>query len=626
MSLPIYQFGKFRLDCAGLELLRDGKGVRLERKPLELLILLVSSHGHLVKRSEIAERLWSSEVFVDTDHGINTAIRKLRRLLEDDAENAQYIQTVTGAGYRFIAPVVTVESPDGESTPVIADTTVSNELASAPPAAVPSRRRWIVLSALAVVLLALLVVAMRPHTFLAHALRGDAAPAISSIAVLPLENLSGDPKQDYFADGMTDELITMLAKDTNLRVTSRTSVMQYKDVHEPLRDIARSLNVDGILEGSVSRSADHVHLTLQLIRADTDAHFWAESYDRDVNDTALPNEAALAIAQRLHSVAAINPPVQVVSPAAHDAFLRGKNLWFTGRVLESGDYFRKATELQPNYAEAWAWLAAYYGEAVGGSVVDPRTNLQPLWDTAQRALQLGPNLADSHWVMGAAYFLARWDWANADRELQRAISLDPQNAEYYYLRAIVLETLGRFDEAIASEKKAMELDPFERPDGMAAIYTGARQYDAALADLRVRMQASPNDADLMLQLWDTLRRKGDYKAAMEVAAKWYIAIGDPRLAEESRQAYEKGGARSLIRWGLERHLALSKTQYISPEELASYYAQLGERDQAIAQLDEAYRQHAPELVELNSDPAFDFLRSDPRFRSLVQQIGLPSVQ
>jgi TolB-like protein/DNA-binding winged helix-turn-helix (wHTH) protein len=629
---PVFEFGNFRLDCGRFELVRGADPLRVERKPMELLILLVSRQGQLVTRAEIAQRLWSSEVFVDTEHGINTAIRKLRYLLRDDSEEPKFIQTVTGMGYRFVAPTISVgeqataplEAPAVEpatSDPGLEAETPAPSTDEAPkkPLAVQIFvvARFIALTVLFIVM----AIGPRQITGLLHR---DPNPPITSLAVIPLDNLSGDPTQEYFADGMTDELITMLAKDSTLRITSRTSVMQYKGAHRPLQEIAHALNVDGILEGSIARTNGNVHLNLQLIRADTDAHLWAESYDRNVSDTALPNEAALAIAKRLGSVTASSARVRYVNPAAHDAFLRGKYLWFTDRMAESGEYFKKATEIQPDYAEAWAWLSCYYGEGVVVNALEPRTSLQPMWETAQRALQLDSDLPDSHWAMGAAFFLARWDWANADLEFQRAISMDPRNAEYYYVRADLLQALNRNDEAIASAKKAMDLDPFARPYGLASIYIGARQYDAALADVRLRMEASPNNPDLWAQVFDAWRRKGEYKQAMEAWAKWHILTGDPQSAVNLQRAYEKDGARGFIQWQLDRRLLQAKSQYVSPGELADYYAQLHEKDKALALLEEAYHQHWVEVLFIQGDPAFDFLHADPRYRSLVQRMGLPA--
>ena len=364
-------------------------------------------------------------------------------------------------------------------------------------------------------------------------------------------------------------------------------------------------------------------MTLQLIRASTDSHLWAESYDREADDVGLPNDAARAIATRLHSLAPSPAAVRYVYGAAHDAFLRGRYLWFTDRMVMSGEYFRKATEIQPDYADAWAWLSVYYGEGIADHVLDPRTNLQPEWDTAQRAMQLDPDLADAHWAMGAALFLVHWDFANADREFLRAISMDPRSTEYVYVRACLLGALNRFDEAIAIEKNAMDVDPFERPSALASLYPAARQYDASLAETRLRLDADPNNLDLLFNLFDTQRRMGDYRDAVDTWAKWHVASGDPHSAVNLRRAWDQGGARGFIHWQLDRRLMQAKTTYVSPGELAVYYAQLDDREKTLDLLEESYRQHQVDTLFIQSEPAFDFLHADPRYRALVLKLGLP---
>ncbi len=317
VSPSVFEFGGFRLDCGRFELLRDGRSLRLEHKPMELLILLAGSEGRVVTRAEIAKRLWSSDVFVDTEHGINTAIRKIRYILRDDPDSLRFIQTVPAMGYRFVVSVthlnperIEIENVAPSSPAISTDSPAPRIPDSLPVGAQPQpespiavignqnnqRRFWIAIGIVAVLLVAT-AISVGPKPLVSRLLNRNAHPPITSIAVLPLDNLSGDSSQEYFADGITDELITMLAKESNLRVVSRTSVMQYKNARRPLPEIARALHVDGILEGSVSRTNDHVHLTLQLIRADTDAHFWANSYDRTPNDAAtLPGEAAREIA------------------------------------------------------------------------------------------------------------------------------------------------------------------------------------------------------------------------------------------------------------------------------------------------------------------------------------------
>jgi TolB-like protein/DNA-binding winged helix-turn-helix (wHTH) protein len=607
---------------------------------MELLILLASREGQLVTRTEIAERLWASEVFVDTEHGINTAIRKLRYLLRDDPGHPQFIQTVVGMGYRFIAPITTVQTPSSEAVPPGAapmepaaldaiqprEAISPEELAGVPAPSLstsnPRFAHWIGLTALAALLITIPIVTVGAHPLGERLLHRNQQPAISSLAVLPLDNLSGDSSQDYFADGMTDELITMLAKESSLRIVSRTSVMQYRGARRPLPEIAQALHADAILEGSVSRSAGQVHMTLQLIRADTDSHLWADSYQRDANDVALPDEAAKAIANQLHRAVPAVKAVRYVSPAAHDAYLHGNYLWFGDHMEESGAWFRKAIDLQPDYALAWTGLADYYGEGIVADALDPRTSIVPEEQAAQRALALDPNLPQAHQAMAAMFLIDRWDWADADREILRAISLDPQNSELYYLRACGLKAVNRQAEAIELGKKTMELDPFSRPYALAGFYEGARQFDAALKEIRLRLEANPNNLDLLGLEMDTLRRMGNYKEAVDVWARWHILTGDPKSAVNLRRAWDRGGARGFVRWQLDRRLLQSKSRYVSPVELASYYAQLGEKERTLALLEEGYRQHSTDTLWIQEDPAYDFLHSDSRFRAIVQRTGV----
>ncbi len=633
MIATVLEFGEFTLDRGRFELGRNGRAIALERKPMELLILLAERNGQLVTRAEIVERLWEREVFVDTEHGINTAIRKIRQILRDDSDEPRFIQTVTGKGYRFIAPVRGFDAEpqtNGNGHPTTSarsdlipfPSSAQDFAGDAPTPSAASRRTqpalWL---AIPTTVLAIFGIFYGARSLLHR--HQIAAANIHSLAVLPLDNLSGDPNQDYFADGMTDELTTMLAKDSTLRIVSRTSVMQYKRAHRPLPEIARALNVDGVVEGSVSRGGNQIHLTLQLIRANTDSHLWAESYDRDVNDTALPNEAAQAIAKRLGSTATSAAAVRYVNPAAHDAYLRGRYLWFSDQMLESGAWFRKATEIQPDYAEAWAGLANYYGEGIVRSALDPRTSMAPEEQAAQRAMQLDRGSSEAHVAMAAVFLIDRWDCANADREVLRAISLDPHNAELYYFRSDILVAMNRFPEAIEAAKKSMELDPFSRPYGLAGIYESAKQYDAALADLRLRLEVSANDPDLLGLEMDIWRRKGNYKEAVEAWAKWHIVTGDPQSAVNLRRAYEQGGAHAFVRWQLGRRLTQSKAQYVSPVEFASYYAQLGDKEHALALLGEGYNERSADLLWIQDDPAYDFLHKEPRYRALIQKTGLP---
>jgi tetratricopeptide (TPR) repeat protein len=290
---------------------------------------------------------------------------------------------------------------------------------------------------------------------------------------------------------------------------------------------------------------------------------------------------------------------------------------------ESGAWFRKAIDLQPDYALAWAGLADYYGEGVVVDVLDPRTSIIPEEQAAKRALALDPNLPQAHQAMAAMFFIDRWDWADADREILRALSLDPQNGELYYLRARVLQALNRNAEAIDLGKKAMEIDPFSRPYALSGLYLDARQYDAALKEIQLRLEADPNNLDLLGQEGDVWRRMGKYKEAVDAWTRWNILAGDSQSAVNMRRAWDRGGARGQVRWQLGRRLQQSKSSYVSPVELASYYAQLGDKERTLALLEEGYRQHSMDILWIEEDPAYDFLHSDPRFRSIVQRTGVP---
>jgi TolB-like protein/DNA-binding winged helix-turn-helix (wHTH) protein len=639
VPVTIFEFGEFSLDCDRFELCRAGRTVKLERKPMELLILLSTREGDLVTRAEIAERLWGSEVFVDTEHGINTAIRKIRQTLRDDPDQPRFVQTVMGRGYRFIGPITKLPpSPSAENGRRIS---AENMLAAAPdsppvdasriesPATIdlPARnrtshlRRWVALGASALLVLSILAISLRAHWSRERSARA-ATSNIQSIAVLPLDNLSGDPAQNYFADGMTDELITMLAKNSNLRVTSRTSAMQYKGAHRPLREIAQALGVDGILEGSISRANGQVHMTLQLIRADTDSHLWAESYDRGNKDVAaLPEEAARDIAGRLHSSVAITP-ARYVNPEAHDAYLQGRYLWFAGDIDASLPYFEKATELQPDYALAWAGLSSYYGAGAMFGDLDPRKVL-PLVDlTSAKCLQLDQSESECHLSMAGDDLLSKWKFDEALQETSRSIELNPKNAEAYEVRSRILQALNRQEESVQAEKTSDELNP-ANPWGLTLALWIARRYDDALRDAQQRVVATPRDPVTQLFLASIYRGKGMEKESIQCVEKFYRYSEQPKAAESLRRAFESGGVKAAIEWQIRFDKASAAKHYVAPVDIAELYAQLGDREQTLAQLEEAFQQHSPPLLWIQSDAAYDFLHADPRYRSLIRRIGLP---
>ena len=648
MTNGILCFADFELDPGRCQLRRGDRILKLEKIPMDLLMLLVEADGQLVTRDQIIERIWGRDVFLDTEHGINTAIRKIRIALRDDPESPRFVETITGRGYRFVAPVTLAPANGNGSAPAAAnapsvEATATEATAAQRPAAPstarvpagapsaeppvpmnqPRLRGWI--AALAAVLVALILILVLKPTLLRSLLsprRSDLQ--IQSLAVLPLENLSGDPSQDYFADGMTDELITMLAKTTNLRVVSRTSAMQYKGARRPVRDIARELGVDGILEGSVARSGNRVHMTVQLIYAPSDTHFWAESYDRDLNQVyALPSELAQTIAKEVKSIGRDTSPPRYINPEAHDAYLRGVYLFIGFDAVHSLENFEKAIQLQPDYAAAWAGMAdAYMIGAVDGE--RPASEVSSQGEAAARkAVELDDSSGSAHNSRAAWYFFFARDWQRADAESRRAVELAPGDAGVHHVRSFVLAALNRWEESLAESKRENELDAFARTWALGYAYLRMRQFDAAISDFKLRIQALPTDEICHMYLAQAYWRKQMYPEWERETETTLQLSGRRDAAQALHRAFEQGGEKAAEQWGVNDTLARSRTTYVSPFDIALSYAFLRDKNETLHYLEESYRQRAPWLSLLQSEAVFDFLHFDPRYIALVKKIGLP---
>ncbi len=618
MSLASRKFGEFELDGARFELRRNGRSLKLERMPMELLILLAEKDGNVVSRQEIIERLWGKYVFVDTEHGINTAIRKIRSALREDAERPRFVQTVLGKGYRLVA-----EAKNGNAAVEPTADLKSAEPTEAAPA--KSNSRWLVAAvAIALCLIAGAVWALEVGGISQRIFALNRIGPIQSIAVLPLANLSGDPTQDYYADGITDELITALAQNRSLRLVSRTSAMQYKGVNRPLRDIARKLGVDGILEGSVNRSGNHVHVNLQLIYAPTDTHIWAQSYDRDLDGALLlPQQLSQTIASEVKVASAPSRAKRYISPEAHDAYLQGRYYWFGSNYERSKEYFEKAIQLQPDYALAWDGLGDSYGaSAVAGQVLP-----QEAWSKGHaatlKALELDDSLPEAHNSMAAFYFFNRWDWHKAEAESLRAIELDPNYAEAHHIHSYILSAMNRDYESVQEQERSTELDPFARPEALGTAYLRARQYDAAINELRVRAEIQRQDPYIQFLLFEAYRFKGMKTEAGQRAEQVFLLAGDKQSAETFRRAWERAGEAAVGELFLKQDQHRARKQYLSPIHLAYDYALLGRKEETLRALEDCFRERAPLLVFLQKWRVFDFLHSDERYRALVHNIGLP---
>jgi TolB-like protein len=544
--------------------------------------------------------------------------------LKDDPENPRFIHTVSGKGYRFVAekngyaPHATAMPPEApqptwEQPPRLsggADLLRRSPSTTAAPNLLSSKIK--VAIALALVLVLAFVIRTRPFP-------STKAAQIHSIAVIPLANLSGDAAQDYFADGMTDELITALAKNRNLRVVSRTSAMQYKGVKRPLPDIARELNVDGILEGSVARTPTSVHMTVQLIYAPTDTHVWAESYDRVLSEVIfLPEELSQTIAKEVK--AAVSPPTRQhsIRPEAHDAYLQGLYFWYRGDFDHSKQYFQKAIDLQPDYAAAWAGLGDSYGVRAGGDT-PPKEAFAKNEEYSRKALELDDSVAEAHLSMAAVYFFHMWDWNRADAEASRAVELNPNLASAHHLHCYILFALERNAEALQEQKQATEIDPFAQPWHLGRAYLYLRQYDAAINELGARAAVQKVDA-IEFILSDAYRFKGMNKEAAQHLELGFLAENDQRSTEAVRRAFDQGGYRAVAEWLLLRDQDKARKEYVSPFIFAQDYARLERNDDTLHSLEGAFQERSPEMVFLQKIPGLRL----PRQRSALPGPGKKS--
>ena len=626
-GLPVadgpYHFGEFELDRERFELRRNGDALKLERIPLELLLLLAERQGAVVTRQEIIDRLWGKDVFVDTEHGINTAIRKIRQTLKDDPEQPRFVQTVTGKGYRFVAEI----NGTPPEPPRAAPQTLEAPLAPPPAwgrATRPSSAAEVSRRGRAIVALTLLLATAAALTFFFRSrIFPNRAAQIHSIAVLPLVNLSGDATQDYVADGMTDELITSLAKNRNLRVVSRTSAMQYKGVKRPLPDIARELNVDGILEGSIERTPTGVHMTVQLIYAPSDTHVWAESYDRDLDQAySLPEELSQIVAKEVKAATSPMPTPRYISPEAHDAYLRGRYYWFGVDIDQSQQAFEKAIQLQPDYAAAWSGLADAYGLRAVYGLCPGSDAMTKMEGAARKAVELDDSSAEAHLSLSDWYLFFAWDPQRALAEADRALALNSRITQSHFWRAHALIALHRTDEAIQEEKRFVELDPLVFPWALGLAYLNLGQIDNAIAELRVRTQVQPNDFFSHYALAEAYWLKGMWPDFAQQIEKEIALTESPEKAAEIRQAYERGGYKAVSQKRLEFLEARSRKMYTSPMDFAYQYAFLNDKEQTLKSLEDSFRDRSPGMALLQNEPLFNFVHDDPRYKALVKKMGI----
>ena len=484
-------FGAFTLDVTTGELRKHGAKLKLGEQPFQILSLLLERHGQLVLREELHQRLWPSNTFVDFDHGLNSAMRRLRDVLGDEQEKPQWVETVPRRGYRFIGHVQSgTDLVEVQTKPVEPKTEARRSLGKTR----SELSKWAAMG---------MVAALGLGTWFVWRAAGERRSAnlaaqVKTLAVLPLENLSGDPKQEYFADGMTDELITELAKSKGVRVISRTSVMQYKNARRPLREIGKELGADAIVEGTASLHDGRVRVTAQLIHVGTDTLLWAQSYERDVSGmTELQEELARNIAGELKTtVASTDRKTKRIDPDAHENYLKGRYAFLSGNGEASREYFEKAVALEPDYAEAYSGLADYYGAGAVSGQLDPKKAVPEWKKNAKKALDLDITLAESHHTMAALDFFYEWNWKKAEAEERRAIELNPNLSEAYHVLSYILFAQNLVDEAVEAQRRATEADPFARPWALGYVLTCAERYGEADTVLRQELEVRPTNTDV----------------------------------------------------------------------------------------------------------------------------------
>lgn len=640
----------FELDLRAYQLRHAGTPLKLPRIPMEVLQLLLEKHSELVTREQIVERIWGKQVFVDTDNSINAAIRKIRQVLNDDADNPIFLQTVTGRGYRFIAPVTVLDSaaaeaalasdptdlpsPGSESSSFPHDTSESPAppTSSAPSAASRTlARKWLPVACLAVLIILAAIYQRWQHKPTAQ------SRIRMMLAVLPFDNLTGDPSQDYFSDGLTEELITQLGRSNpeKFGVIARTSVMNYKHHSQSLDRIGRVLGAQYVLEGSVRRDADKIRVNAQLVRAQDQSPIWTRQYDWQVtNMLALQTEIAETVADQIQiALGAPHPHLDTSrgsSLAPRDAlafelYLKGRffmNKRTSSGIVQATEYFEQSVARDPRFARAYAGLAQCYALMSGYTVTPPAEYVPKARAAAQRALELDPNSAEAHAALAMIAQSFDWDFAAAEKEYARAIELDPNYATAHHWRAECLALEGRFDEALPEIDRAHQLDPLSliiATDRGAFLYF-ARRYDPAIEQLNTVLEMEPNFPRAHMVAY-AYAQKGEYASALLDLQRWRGLDSSPWIPAMKAYVYGRSGQKAQGGEALHELEVLSRSHDVDPLMVAVANIGMGNKDNAFAWLEKAYLQRSSGLNALKVDPLYDPLRSDPRFTNLLQRVG-----
>jgi len=601
--------------------------VRLEGQPLAILQALLDRPGELVMREELRNKLWPGDTFVDFEHSLNAAVKRLRTALNDSADQPHYIETLARRGYRFVAPVGGfVAQREREITVLVPDESQARAWAR-----FRGPLLWLVL-ATAVCVIGIAVWGWRQ---LRNRQATPTVPAVRSLAVLPFGNLSGDPSQEYFADGMTEELIGRLANVHGLRVISRTSAMHFKNTQLSVPEIAKTLGVDAIVEGSVIREGGQVRVHAQLIRGASDEHIWAGEYQREYRSLlALQEEVARSIAERIEisltpqerlTLASTHP----VDPEANEDYLKGR-YYFNQRTQDalnkSIGFFQQAIARDPGYALAYSGLADAYTMLGFRGGLPSKDTLSRAKAAALKAIDLDDTLAEPHASLAFIAETHEWDWATAEREYKRAVQLNPGDAQVHHWYAGYLMYVGRFEEGISEARWARDLDPLSLPvnNALAGRLLAAGRYDEALEQVQKTLQLDPHFAPAHQTLgWAYLHSGKRAEAITEFQTALQLSGTDDRdLMLDLGFAYATAGDQKEARRILARLRTLHERRLVPSGSIAILYGALGDLNEAFVWMEKAYEERDPQLTYLKAGRRFEPLRHDPRFVDLVHRVGL----
>jgi TolB-like protein/DNA-binding winged helix-turn-helix (wHTH) protein/Tfp pilus assembly protein PilF len=631
-SRRIFRFGAFEFHLQAGELRKHGFRIKLAGQPISVLAMLLDRPGEVVTREDLQKRLWPAGTYVDFEHSVNAAVKRLRQALGDSADSPRFIETLARNGYRFVAPLS--ERIDDLAKP--AGQKQAEEPKSA--AQVKQAAKWLRFLAfprvMAGVLLPIVIAGFVIGLHERRPTHTGSGP-IRSLVVLPLANLSGDPDEEYFVEGMADALRQHLEVISALRVISRTSSMYNQGSSKPLPEIARQLNADAVVEGSVLRSGNRVRINVELIQTASDTHVWGGSYDRDLKDIfVLQAEVAQKIADEIRATLSLPGRLRLArrhtpDPEAYLAYSKGRFFWNRRTEMDlkrAIGYFQQAIQEDPNYALAYDGLADCWLPLGWYAYMAPSETFPYAKVAVRKALALDDSLAEAHTSLAFVTLYYDRDWADAEREFRRAIELNPNYANGHHWYAEFLSLVGRHAEAIAESERARELDPLSTiiNTWVGSRYFFARQYDKAIEQYRNAVEMDPGFVPVHLVLGHALEQKHMYQEAIaELEKAVSLSGGSPVYMASLAHAYGVAGRVSQAKKLFDDLRNLSKQRYVSSYDLALAQLGMGETDRAFALLARAVEERSPRVAFLGVDPRFDGLRSDARLKELMVRIGRP---